>query len=60
VVRKLLSIGRIDSQKDAVFAAQPVVRIEKSWKRDNLKAVVFVQERKSRRVRGATSVSLGM
>ena len=57
VVRKLISIGRIDSQK---FATQPIERIEKSWNRDNLKAVVFVQERKSRRVLGAASVPLRM
>lgn len=59
VVRKLMPIGSIDSQKGAAFSAQPVVQIEKTWKRDSLKAVVFVQERTSRRVLGAGSVSLG-
>lgn len=59
VVRQLITIGSNDSQKEAVlFAARLGVRIEKSWKRDKLKAVVFVQERKSRRVRGVASISL--
>ena len=53
VVRKLSTLGSIDSQKDVTFTAQPVVQIEKTWKRDRLKAVVFVQERASRRVLGA-------
>lgn len=56
VVRKLRPIGSMDTR--AAFRAQPVVRIEKTWKRDSLKAVVFVQERTSRRVLGAASVSL--
>jgi hypothetical protein len=57
VVRKLISIGKIDSQQ---FEARAVESIEKSWNRGLLKAVVFVQERKSRRVLGAASVPLGM
>src|SRR5205809_2403782 len=47
VVRTFSRVGSIDSQKDGVFSAQPVVRIEKAWNRDNLKAVIFVQERAS-------------
>lgn len=58
VVRNLSTLGAIDSQKDATFTAQPVVRISKPWKRDSLKAVVFVQERTSRRVLGAAVLPL--
>ena len=60
VVRKLMSLGKIDLNKGAGFTANPTVRIEKTWKRENLKAVVFVQERKSKQVRGVGSVQLGM
>ncbi len=59
VVRKLISLGLVDSQGGAQFVASPVVQIDKGWKRDSLKAVVFVQERVSRHVFGVASVSLG-
>jgi hypothetical protein len=59
VVRKLMPLGSVDSRGGAQFVAKPVVQIDKGWKRDSLKAVVFVQERISRRVLGASSVSLG-
>lgn len=58
VVRKLITLGSVDSQGAAQFAAKPVVQIDKGWKRDNLNAVAFVQERSRRRVLGASSVSL--
>ena len=58
VVREFSRIASIDSQKAAVFSAQPVIRIEKAWNRDNLKAVIFVQERASRRVLGVAAVPL--
>jgi hypothetical protein len=58
VVRKFSRIGIIESQKDGVFGAQPVVRIEKAWNRENLKAVIFVQERATRQVMGVAGLSL--
>ena len=58
VVRKLSTLGLIDSRKDESFTAQPVLSISRSWKRDNLKAVVFVQERSSRRVLAVAAFAL--
>ncbi len=58
VVRKLSVLGTIDSQNGAGFSAQPVVQIDKAWKRDNIKAVFFIQERASRRVLGAAALPL--
>jgi hypothetical protein len=59
VVRKFSRIGSIDSQNGGVFSAQPVVALDKAWKRESLKAVIFVQERASRRVTGVAAVPLG-
>ncbi len=56
VVRKLSAIGRVDSQAASVFATG--VNIAHDWKRANLRAVVFVQERASRRVLGAGAAAL--
>ena len=54
VVRKLAGLGSLSGSIDSKTTA----RIEKQWNRSSLKVVVFVQERASRRVLGATSVSL--
>lgn len=58
VVRNLRPIGAVAPQQSAAFVAQPVVKLEGGWKRENLRAVVIVQQRNSRRILGAASVSL--
>lgn len=55
VTRKLIKIGTID---DRIFSAEPTVHLDSEWKRKDLKAVVFVQERTARRVLGAASVKI--
>lgn len=59
VVRKLTALGSVDSQGGAQFVAKPVVQIPRGWKRDSMKAVVFVQEHTSRRVLGVAATPLG-
>jgi hypothetical protein len=59
VVRKLISLGSINSRGGPQFVAKPEVKIDRRWNRDSLKAVVFIQERASRRVLGVASASLG-
>ena len=56
VVRKLVAVGRIDPRKAASFTAKPVVQIEPGWNQENLRAVVFVEERAIRRMLGAAAV----
>ncbi len=56
VVRELKRIGSVTPQAAAVFAAQPVVTIADGWKRENLRAVVFVQESRSRRILAAGTI----
>ena len=57
VVRQFKVIGSVDTAAGA-FTAEPIVTIANGWKRDNLRAVIFVQERASRRVLGAKAIEL--
>ena len=56
VARTLSVIGAASS--GGAFTAEPSVPIDGGWRRENLRAVVFVQERASKRVLGAASVKL--
>ena len=56
VVRELKLIGKANPQAVPAFIAQPIVTVTPGWKRENLRAVVFVQERRSRRVLAAVAV----
>src|SRR5579885_1032310 len=57
VVRMLSKIGYVGAATPP-FAAEPSVTLDKSWRRDNLRAVVFLQEHASRRVVGAAELKL--
>ena len=57
VTRQLTVLGTISADQGG-FEAQPVATVASGWSKDNLRAVVFVQERASRRVLGAASISL--
>lgn len=57
VVRKLDVIGTVDPGKSS-FNTEAVVQIKDQWNRSHVRAVVFVQERKSRRVLGAAALGL--
>jgi len=56
VARKLIRIGTIKGQS---FSAEPSVDLDSAWKRQNLKAIAFVQGRASRHVLGAAAIQLG-
>jgi hypothetical protein len=55
VTRKLTKIA---SMEGSTFSAEPTVRLDSKWKRDDLKVVIFLQERSSRRVLGAAAIKL--
>lgn len=55
VVRRLTKLGEFSAGK---FSADTDVTFEEGWRRENLRAVVFLQERASRRVVGASSIKL--
>ena len=58
VLRELKVIGVVGKNGQEGFAAQPVVKLDSKWNAGNLRAVVFVQERKSRRILAAGTVRL--
>jgi len=59
IVRVLRKIGSVDQKKGVGFSRSLTVPLDPQWKRANLRAVVFLQERKSRRVLGAAATSVG-
>ena len=56
VVRSLDEIGRFDSKQG--FSATRDVRLDPAWRRDAIKVVAFVQDRRSRRVLGVAARSI--
>jgi len=58
VVRQIEVIGSPATEGGSAFTAEPIVTIANGWKRDNLRAVIFVQERRRRRVLGAQAIEL--
>src|SRR6266404_4152274 len=58
VVRRLTVIGRMSPTEGTAFNAEATANLVNGWRRENLRAVVFVQERESRRVLGASAIRL--
>ncbi|HEX8071738.1 MAG TPA: DUF1223 domain-containing protein [Pyrinomonadaceae bacterium] len=58
VVRELSPLGQLDARGGEPFAARPVLALGARWQVRNLRAVVFVQERTSRRILGAAALKL--
>jgi hypothetical protein len=56
VLRRLDKIGTLQAKNAAAFAGTPTVKFDSSWKRENLRIVVFVQEKKTRHILGAAEV----
>ena len=56
VVRSLQSVGAVKRSADPAFAGEPAICLDPEWKRENVRFVVFVQDRKNLRVLGAASV----
>ncbi len=58
VLRTLRKIGVAESNKDESFSGNSVVRLDHAWKRENTHVIVFVQERKTRKILGAAETEL--
>jgi hypothetical protein len=58
VVRSMRKIGEARAEGETSFAGEATVPLQKEWKRENLRAVLFVQEKQSRRILGAAEIRL--
>lgn len=58
VVRSFGVIGSIDSRPFEQVGLKSTLKFPEEWKRENLRAVVFVQDRSTRRITGAQVVDL--
>jgi hypothetical protein len=58
VVRSLAVIDKADPRRSPAFSGEPAIKIEKAWQPENLRVVVFIQERSGRRVLGAAAAAL--
>ena len=60
VVRHLSRVGTIHPQKEQVPSIEASVELNPEWDRNHLQAVVFLQERKTRRIMGAAVEDLAV
>jgi hypothetical protein len=51
-------IGEAKPDRDISFTGETAILFKSEWKRENLKAVAFVQEKNSLRILGAAEISL--
>jgi hypothetical protein len=58
VVRSMRKIGEAKPDRDVPFSGDATIPIRNEWKRENLKAVAFVQEKSSLRILGAAEIPL--
>jgi hypothetical protein len=58
VVRALREIGTAEAGKETSFSGSITLPVEVSWNRQNLRLVVFVQERNGKQIVGAASAAI--
>ena len=58
IVRSMKKIGEDKGSGDPSFSGTAIIPLRSEWKRENLKAVVFVQEKKTLKIIGAAQISL--
>lgn len=58
VVRSLRKAGEADSRGEIAYSSKQELQLDPTWKRENLRLVVFVQDSKSRHILGAASARL--
>ena len=59
IVRFMRKIGEAKGGGDPSFTGTATISIHKDWKRDNLRAVVFIQDKKTLHIVGAAQTAFG-
>ncbi|MGC1903855.1 MAG: DUF1223 domain-containing protein [Candidatus Acidiferrum sp.] len=59
IVRKLRKIGAASAVGEPAYASEEKLKLDRTWKRENVRIVIFVQEQKSKRILGAGSAAYG-
>jgi len=55
IVRSLTSLGKLDTKKAGASSADARLNLRPEWNRQNLKLVLFVQDRSNRRILGSSA-----
>lgn len=58
VVRSMRKVGEAKPDREVSFSGDAAIPLRNEWKRENLKAVAFVQEKNSLRILGAAEIPL--
>jgi hypothetical protein len=58
VVRWLHKVGAVDRNAPPAFSSQVEAKLDSNWNRANLRAVAFVQEKRTRHILGAATVRI--
>jgi hypothetical protein len=58
VVRSMRKIGEAKTGGETAYAGEVRVSLQKEWNRENLRAVLIVQEKRSRRILGAAEIRI--
>jgi hypothetical protein len=58
VVRSLTSVAHLDTKKSSAYSADAKINLNPQWRTPNVKLVLFVQDRATRKIIGATTLHL--
>jgi hypothetical protein len=58
VVRSLITLGHLEVPRTGAYSGEALLNLKPEWKRENLKVILFVQDRGNRKIVGAAVLRL--